>query len=380
MYAVGSVAKDAELLFDYGDRYWGALDEGRPVEAGEASAAAAPPKRRRISSGGRNSLGGDAGWEAQLAKLRAYKAARGDCNVPRHWAADPPLGSWVHNQRTVRKRALDRGEPSEGMTAERAAKLEALGFAWRAPPHGVISDEAGWEARLAKLKVYKAARGDCLVPTHWAADPQLGIWVSRQRQQKKQLDRGGPSEGMTAARVAKLEALGFAWRAPTNGGCVDVAGWEGWLAKLEAYKLQHGDCNVPDSRAGDPQLGGWVSHQRRRKKKRDRGEPTQAMTAERAAKLEAIGFDWHVQPHGGVRNEVGGESLLAKLKAYKAAHGDCNVPRGWAEDPKRGRWISKQRGYKKKLDRGEPGSGMTVARAAKLDALDFAWALGRSHE
>jgi hypothetical protein len=29
-----------------------------------------------------------------------------------------------------RKRKLDRGEPSEGMTAERAAKLEALDFAW----------------------------------------------------------------------------------------------------------------------------------------------------------------------------------------------------------------------------------------------------------
>jgi hypothetical protein len=63
MYAVGSVAKDAELLFDYGDRYWGALVEGRPVEVGEASAAAAPPKRRRVSSGRRNFLGGDAGWE-----------------------------------------------------------------------------------------------------------------------------------------------------------------------------------------------------------------------------------------------------------------------------------------------------------------------------
>ena len=67
-------------------------------------------------------------WEAQLARLAAYKAAHGDCNVPRGWAEDPKLGRWVRGQRE-RKKALDRGEPSEGISAERAAKLEALGFA-----------------------------------------------------------------------------------------------------------------------------------------------------------------------------------------------------------------------------------------------------------
>jgi hypothetical protein len=59
----------------------------------------------------------------------AFKAAHGDCNVPWGWAEDPSLASWVHNQR-ARKRKLDRGEPSGGMSAERAARLTALGFAW----------------------------------------------------------------------------------------------------------------------------------------------------------------------------------------------------------------------------------------------------------
>ena len=68
-------------------------------------------------------------WEAQLARLSAYKAEHGDCNVPQGWAEDLPLGSWVSTQRR-RKKKLDRGEPSEGMTAARAAKLDALGFAW----------------------------------------------------------------------------------------------------------------------------------------------------------------------------------------------------------------------------------------------------------
>jgi hypothetical protein len=70
----------------------------------------------------------DAGWEAQLAKLKVYKRRHGDCSVPKSWAEDPRLGNWVMYQRQL-KRKLDRGEPSSGMTAERAAKLEALGVA-----------------------------------------------------------------------------------------------------------------------------------------------------------------------------------------------------------------------------------------------------------
>jgi hypothetical protein len=53
--------------------------------------------------------------------------------VPELWAENPRLGRWVGKQRTL-KRKLDRGEPSEGMTAARAARLTALGFEWLAPP------------------------------------------------------------------------------------------------------------------------------------------------------------------------------------------------------------------------------------------------------
>jgi hypothetical protein len=47
------------------------------------------------------------------------------------------------------------------------------------------------------------------VPNRCAEDTVLGRWVSKQRTRKKKLDRGEPSEGMTVARVAKLDALGF---------------------------------------------------------------------------------------------------------------------------------------------------------------------------
>jgi hypothetical protein len=159
----------------------------------------------------------DAGWEAQLAKLKAYKRKHGDCNVPASWAEDPPLGQWVKSQRQCKKK-LDRGEPSEGMTAARAAKLEALGFAWELSAAAISKqhsegqrDDAGWEAHLAKLKKYKWRHGDCKVPRCWTEDPPFGRWVNTQRMCKKKLDRGDPRPKITAVRVAKLDALGFAW-------------------------------------------------------------------------------------------------------------------------------------------------------------------------
>jgi hypothetical protein len=71
-------------------------------------------------------------WEAQLARLAAYKAEHGDCDVPNHWVPGPQLGSWVGNQRTL-KRRLDRGEAGRGMTAGWAARLTALGLVWDPP-------------------------------------------------------------------------------------------------------------------------------------------------------------------------------------------------------------------------------------------------------
>jgi hypothetical protein len=229
----------------------------------------------------------DSAWDAQLAKLESYKAAHGDCNVPNRWAKEPRLGRWVHTQRK-RKRKLDRGEsssclepsPSLGMTADRAARLEALGFVWD-------PDEAAWEAQLARLAAYKAAHGDCNVPRGWAEDPRLGRWVMAQRQYKKKLARGEPSPGMTAERVARLEALGFIW-------ALDEAVWEMQFARLAAYKAVYGDCNVPQGWAEDPRLATWVSTQRKGKRMLASGTlgPSEGMTAVRAARLTALGIVW----------------------------------------------------------------------------------------
>ena len=96
-----------------------------------------------------------------------------------------------------------------------------------------MRDDTGWEAQLAKLRKYRRKHGDWNVPRGWAEDPPLGRWVDTQRQGKKALDRGEPSQGMTAARAAKLEALGFDWELPARGA----------TARSTAVTMQDGRCS-----------------------------------------------------------------------------------------------------------------------------------------
>jgi hypothetical protein len=229
-------------------------------------------------------------WEAQLARLAAYKTEHGDLNVPQGWAEDPRLANWVARQR-VYKRKLDRGEPSKRMmTAERAAQLTSLGFVWDPVHAGRAPREAEWESQLARLAAFKAEHGHSNVPRGWAEDPQLVTWVHNQRALKRKLDRGESSGGMAAERAARLTAIGFNW--DTRG-----LNWEAQLARLMAYKAEHGDSNVPRGWAEDPQLVTWVDNQRALKRKLDCGEPSTGMTAKRAARLTAIGFAWEPRNH-----------------------------------------------------------------------------------
>ena len=56
-----------------------------------------------------------------------------------------------------------------------------------------------------KLIKYKDKFGKTEVPTHWDQDPELGIWVSNQRQKYM---RGHMSD----VRMKKLEDIGFKWK------------------------------------------------------------------------------------------------------------------------------------------------------------------------
>ena len=67
-------------------------------------------------------------WSQNLEKVAVYKQRFGNCNIPRKWAENMPLGEWVHFQRR-QYRLWTLGKKNH-MTGERVHKLSNLGFEW----------------------------------------------------------------------------------------------------------------------------------------------------------------------------------------------------------------------------------------------------------
>ena len=62
-------------------------------------------------------------WTIHFLELARFRMDFGHCDVPRRWAQDPHLGSWVSWLRQTRKR-------NKILAARRVEMLESLGFRW----------------------------------------------------------------------------------------------------------------------------------------------------------------------------------------------------------------------------------------------------------
>ena len=139
---------------------------------------------------------------------------------------------------------------------------------------------SAWEEGFARLQAYTAEHQTALVPVgHLDHDDfPLGRWVVNQRQNYK---RGR----LSADRQARLaHQPGWAWD-------VNSSEWEENFTRLFAYAVEHGHARVPDKHvtADGFRLGGWVSGQRRARK---RGK----LSAEREARLAGLpGWVWVVR-------------------------------------------------------------------------------------
>jgi len=111
--------------------------------------------------------------------------------------------------------------------------------------------------------------------------------------------------------------------------------WDALYGKLMKYKEEHGNTLVPNRH---PQLGSWVSTQRRYYKEMNSGKET-SLTQARIDKLEQIEFVWATKDPRHVPWEVRYEQLLD----YKARNGDCIVPIGYKHNVQLANWVSTQR-------------------------------------
>lgn len=140
-------------------------------------------------------------WMAKFEELLDFRLKNGHCLVPNAFKDNLSLAEWVKRQRYQHKLKI-LGQHST-MTDDRMAALEKLEFVWN-------SHDAVWEERLKELKEYKAIFNDCNVATNYEPNPQLAIWIKRQRRQMK-FSIEGETSTMTPYRLERLTELGFAW-------------------------------------------------------------------------------------------------------------------------------------------------------------------------
>ena len=122
--------------------------------------------------------------------------------------------------------------------------------------------------------------------------------------------------------------------------------WDARCKELLEYRLEHGDCDVPNQRG---KLGKWVSHQRTAYR-------AGLLEQDRIDRLNGIGFKWAITPW---------ETRLNELVRYKAKHGDCKVP---ASQGQLGSWVLKQRQIYKK-------GKLPQDRIDRLSSIGFNWTL-----
>jgi cation transport regulator ChaC len=285
-------------------------------------------------------------WMAKLEELREFKLVAGHCEVEMEDKKTAALGAWVGEQREQRRKGR--------LSAELVALLEAEGFTWGEETAKSGKNNMRWAKRLQELSEFADREGHCRVPRTYAKNPGLGRWVVKQRTKY----RHGLLE---TERVAILEDMGFEW---------GVAGrtWCRMFQELQEYTHRVGDCMVPRRFRGSPELGRWVSHQ---KKQFLKG----ALSAERVERLKELGFEFQPLksatqqclrlPHhtGGVKESTlerrgdeevadvgekeGGEAewaaRLEELREFSRYQGHCAVPLDYEDNPTLGAWVSRQR-------------------------------------
>ena len=259
-------------------------------------------------------------WGDRYQELIAYQKEHNDCMVPQSWEKNKLLGTWVSEQRSLRK--------EDKLDAEKIKQLDELGFVWD------TLDQA-WETQFQELVAYKQEHGNCLVLDKWEKNKQLGTWVGRQRVTRKR----GKLEN---ERIRRLDELGFVWD-------IRKQSWEDRFQELAAYKQEHGNCLVPAEWQQNKDLASWVINQRSRKDK---------LSVVRIKRLNDLGFAWS-------SFQEAWETRFQELVAYKQEHGDCLVPREEKHN-ELATWIQNQRAFKK---RGK----LSAERIKRLSELGFVW-------
>lgn len=93
-----------------------------------------------------------------------------------------------------------------------------------------------WYERLKELHEYIQMNGHTNVPQKYSPNQKLGVWVNKQRMEKKNYD-DRKATSMTEEKLEALNNIGFVW-AKRKG----QHSWDTKYRELREYKKMNGDC------------------------------------------------------------------------------------------------------------------------------------------
>lgn len=270
-------------------------------------------------------------WSKWYQELEAYVREHGNADVPRRHS-HTKLASWVWIQRQRRKGTYKKKGNVDLMSQEQVTLLEKLEFPWDAR-----GDK--WTDQFEKLRAFNTKHGHFEVDE--AIDRSLAGWVRSQRASRS-------SGRLPKEKIASLNGIGFSWSSEYG----DLK-WHQMYDSLKHYHDANGNCNVPNRWKENPQLANWVSAQRQSRKKG-------TIAANRVQLLDGLGFVWTSRTVGTW------EDRFAEVAAFKAAHGHCNVPRSFSENPKLAGFVNAMRSK-------QSNGTLAKDRIARLNEIGFTW-------
>ena len=129
--------------------------------------------------------------------------------------------------------------------------------------------------------------------------------------------------------------------------------WDDMFQRLIVYKNEHTSTDVPKGYKVNPQLGHWVSTQRKLYNKNE-------LSPQRIRRLRCIDFVWD-------SNEAKWNRMYQRLILYKGEHNESTmVPLMYEVEPKLGKWVKQQRMFYKKKE-------LATDRVHRLTKIGFMW-------
>ena len=166
----------------------------------------------------------------------------------------------------------------------------------------------------------------------------------------------------------------------TNDEGTHHSQWCDHFRQLCEFKVQFGHCLVPRQYADNLKLGRWVATQRTQYKLHQKGKPSR-MTDEHIGALDGVGFESRTNKTGVASSKTNLKSIwslrLEQLCEFKVQFGHSVVPQKYANNPKLGRWVSKQRREYRLHQEGKP-SLMIEERIRDLESIRFDWEASRT--